>query len=179
MNKRGQFYIIAALIIVLAISGLTAVSSYTLVKPDPKVLESISSDLKLEGPKIFDSGIFSNSDPSSLFEGFIKNEFAPYFLQKTENADIVFIYGNITDLYGLKYKNEFTGTLTITIGSQAEWYQTSPFLEKMNIRIYPGDDFLKVTLLNRTFQFKLRDNEMFYFVIGQEKEGEFYVEKNQ
>jgi len=35
-----------------------------------------------------------------------------------------------------------------------------------------------VTILNQEYEFQVRGNEMFYFIIVQEIEGEKYVEKN-
>lgn len=178
MNKRGQFYIIAAVIIVLAISGLTSISTYAITRPEPRVIESLSSDLKTEGPRIVDFGILNKTDPEDILESFTKEEFAPYFLQKTENANILFIFGNKTSLYGVRYRKELSGTISASIGGQVSWYITNPYSEKIDLNVYPSDESIKVNLLNNTYQFELKDNEMFYFLIGQEKEGEVYVERN-
>lgn len=178
MNKRGQFYIIAALIIVAAISSLTAVSTYAITRPEPRVIESVSSDLKTEGPSIVDFGILNNKDSNDILEDFAKDEFAPYFLQKTENANILFIFGNKTSLFGVRYREEVSGKISASIGGRASWYITNPYSEKIDINVFPSDESLRVNLLNNTYQFELMDNEMFYFIIGQEKEGEVYVQRN-
>ncbi|MDD5193497.1 MAG: hypothetical protein PHF67_02825 [Candidatus Nanoarchaeia archaeon] len=178
-NKRGQFYIIAAVIIIAAISGLTAVTTYAITKPEPKVIESLSSELNSEGWRIVDYGILNNVDSTSLLEGFTKEEFAPYFLQKTEDANILFIFGNRSSLYGVRYKEELTGKISVSIGGYSNWFMTNPYSEKINLQVYPSDENIRVNLLNKTYQFDLTDGEeMFYFIIGQEKEGETYVERN-
>ena len=177
-NKRAQFYIIAALLIVLAVSGLASISTYAIVKQDPKIISSLSSDLKSEGARIVDYGIYNSQDISSLLNDFTNKEFAPYFLEKVKNSNVLFVYGNQTNLYGTRYNLTDKGTISATIGGESEWYMTGPSIENININLYPGQDFLKVNLLNKTFQFELRENEMFYFIIAQEKEGEIYVERN-
>lgn len=178
MNKRGQFYIIAALIIVAAISGLTAVSTYAITRPEPKVIESMGEDLNSEGSRIVDFGILNKTNPNEILESFTKEEFAPYFLQKTENANILFVFGNRTSLFGIRYREEVTGKISASIGGRSSWYITNPYSEKIDINVQPSDESIKVNLLNNTYQFELMDNEMFYFIIGQEKEGEVYVQRN-
>lgn len=177
-NKRAQFYIIAALLIIVAISGLMTISTYAIANEEPQDFELISSGLNIEGSKIVDFGILNNSNPQDIIEDFTKNKFAPYFLQKTENANLLFIYGNKESLYGIRYKPEITGTISASIGGQANWFMTNPYSEKINLNVYPSDSYVKVNLLNSAYQFELRDNEMFYFLLAQEKDGEIYVEKN-
>ena len=45
--------------------------------------------------------------------------------------------------------------------------------------ILPSEDITKVTLLNKEYSFSLREGEMFYFVITEEKDGEVYIETNK
>ena len=177
-NKRGQFYIIAAIIIVLAVSGLTAISTYAITKPEPRIIESLSDELNSEGSRIVDYGIINKIDSNNILDSFTKEEFAPYFMKKTENANILFIFGNRTSLYGIRYREEVSGQITASIGGHSSWFITNPYSEKINLNVFPSDESIKVNLLNRTYQFELMDNEMFYFIIGQEKEGETYVERN-
>jgi hypothetical protein len=177
MNKRGQFYIIAAIIVILAISGIISVATYAVAKPSPKTIYDLSDDLKKEGTRIVDYGIYSQEHIVKLLHNFTDKEFAPYFLSKTENANILFVYGNGTELYGVRYDTVSTGRVTASIGgASTNWYQAGIFANRTLIQnIGPGDT-IQVTMLGKTFNFEIKDNEMFYFVMLQEKEEEIYVE---
>jgi len=177
-NKRGQFYIIAAVIIVIAVSSITGIVTYAVAKPSPKTVLSLGSDLEKESFRIVDYGIYQKEDLDFLLESFMSGEFAPYFLKKTDNANVVFVYGDKADLYSIQYDTLSTGTISATIGGESQWTMSGDFAKKTKLTINPGDDKVEVTVLEKTFYFQIRDNEMFYFLIIQEKEGERYVEKN-
>ena len=62
-------------------------------------------------------------------------------------------------------------------GASTQWSTTGTFVNRTRITD-DGDKIVNVTILNRNFDFEIRENEMFYFLITQEKEGEIYVERN-
>jgi len=178
-NKKGQFYILAAVIIVLAISGITSVKTYALTKQESRKIQDIGAELNEEGYRIVDYGIYNSQDLTSLLNSFTNSEFAPYFLKKTENTDIVFIYGDKANLWGVRYNQQSTGTISATIGgASTNWQIVNTFADRTPITDDDGDGIISVQLLGKSFDFDLKDNEMFYFIITQEKEGETYVERN-
>jgi len=176
-NKKGQFYLVAAIIIVLVLVTLTSVRTYAIVKPEPRAIQDLGSELKEETSRIVDYGIYNaNEDLNELLDNFTDADFAPYFLQKTSETGIVFVYGNSTDLFAVKYNNSITGTISATIGTTgANWNTVNEFAER--IAITPTDP-LTVNFSGKEFNFDLKDNEMFYFVIVQERGDETYVERN-
>jgi len=176
-NKRGQFYIIAALIIVIIITGFAGLGTYAIVTPDPKTIQSLSKDLKQENPKIIDYGIYNEEDLNQLLTDFTGTEFAPYFLKKTDNANIVFIYGDKNNLKAVQYDTESTGTITANFGGSSSWIDLTGTYAK-EIQIIPSGNEIEVTILNKIYRFNLIEGELFYFVMVQEKEDETYVERN-
>jgi hypothetical protein len=176
-NKKGQFYLIAAIIIVLILSGLASIKVYATVNAEPKKIQDLGSELNVEGYRIVEYGVYNSENITQLLNNFTDKDFAEYFLQKTDATDVVFIYGNKTDLYGVKYNNTITGTITATIGSGVTWSPVNTFVERT--RIIPTGSTVGVEVLNKPFNFTLQDNEMFYFVIVQEKDGEVYATTNK
>ncbi len=177
-GKKGQFYLVAAVIIVLAIVGITSVRTYAITKYEPRKINDISTELKEETSRIVEHGIYQKENLTELTEDFTESEFAPYFLKKTEGTSIVFVYGNKTDLYSVQYKPDYTGTISATIGgSGVNWNPLGVYSNKSKITDIT-DDKINIMVLNKTFVFDVRENEMFYFLITQEKEGEIYVERN-
>jgi len=176
-NKRGQFYIIAAVIIVIIISGLAVVSTQARTQPTPETIQSLSADLNQEAPGIVDFGIFTNKDLEKVLDNFTSQDFAPYFLQKTDNTNVVFIYGNKTDLKAVKYNTVSTGTITASLGGNIVWENFGQFAEQIDVTP-TAEDKVTVKILNKNYQFTIREGEMFYFVIVQIKGDETYIKRN-
>ena len=179
MNKRGQFYIIAAVIIIMAIAGIASVKTYTLVTSKPRSIESMANELREEGFRIVDYGIYNKENITKLLNNFTDN-YAPYFLKKTGNANVIFVYGNKSDLFSAKFDNIGTGRISATIGSGGStWNMYTDFVNrtKIDVASLPGNS-VRVTIFNKDYNFDIKNNEMFYFVIVQEKDGEVYVEKS-
>ena len=166
------------MIIVLVLAGIASVNTYAIVRPEPRTIQDLSAELKEETSRIVDYGVY-NSNTENLniiLDNFTDTEFAPYFLQKTGETGIVFLYGNKTDLRAVEYKEQLTGTISATIGTVgAVWVPATTFAQRATV---VAEDPLKVNITGREFEFDLQDNEMFYFVIVQEEEGETYVERN-
>jgi len=177
-NKRGQFYILAAIILIFIVISLSGVFSYAATTPEPKTIDNLASDLEKETPRIVDYGIYKKEDLNTLLESFTTSEFAPYFLQKTETANIVFVYGNKNELNSVQYKEEVTGTVTANIGTGVSWEIVGNYAEITDLTVNPTDTYVEVEILGQTYRFDLRDNEMFYFLIVHEKEDERYVRRN-
>jgi len=180
-NKKGQFYLVAAIIIVMVISGIVSVRTYAVMKSEPRQIRDISSELREEGMRIVDYGIFQGEGidiRNDRITEFIDDKYGPYFLKKTENSNIFFVYGNKDEINYARYDYAFTGDVFSSIGGVSSTWETSrPYLHIQTTTISPGE-VLEVTLDGRDYEFKIRDNEMFYFLITQEREGEVYVERN-
>jgi hypothetical protein len=179
-NKKGQFYIIAAIIIVLILAGIASIKTYAMVLPEPRVIKDLGSELQEETSKIVDYGIY-NSELTTLdvvLKDFTSDRFAPYFLKKTSDTGIVFIYGNKDNLTAVQYLESNTGTISATIGTgTTNWNAVGSYANTTSITELSGDK-ISVIILEKSFEFDLKENEMFYFVIIQEKEGETYIERN-
>ena len=177
-QKRGQFYIVAAIMIVVTLSGIASITTYASAKPVPKTIDELSRDLKVESLRIVDYGIFNNKNLTKLLNEFTDTEFAPYFLQKTDNASVIFVYGNKSGLIGVQYDTVDTGRVSAVIGgANTGWGMVNTFANRTKI-FDDGDNIVSVTLFDRNYDFEIKNNELFYFVMIEEREGEIYVEKN-
>jgi len=177
MNKRGQVFLIAALLIVIIAISLTAMGTFASASPEPNTIKTLKQDLERETHEIIDYGIYQEKDIELLIDEFTTDKFAPYFLDKTDNTNIVFVYGDKTNLKAVKYNTASTGTISAQIGGNINWQNFGTFTEKIQITPSPSNT-LTVTLLNQDYIFKLRENEMFYFIVVQERVGETYIERN-
>lgn len=174
MNKRGQFYLITALFVILILFGTSSVATYTAVKPEPKTITDISNDLNRETYKIVEYGIFNGKNLKEIESKFAGEDISKYILKKSENANIIFVYGNNKDINVISVGKVDTGKITIAnsnFGPNNEYsLKTKPIVK---------DGLVKVKVLNKEYDFKIKENEMFYFLIVKEKDGEIFVERNE
>ena len=75
MNKRGQFYLVAAVIIVLVVIGISSVKTYSVIKSEPQNLEDLSLELSEETARIVDYGVYNGENKIEDFIIFFKNCF--------------------------------------------------------------------------------------------------------
>ncbi len=175
MNKRGQFYLIAAIIIVIILIGLSKVSSNIIINPRPKTLINFKEDLNRESYKIIEYAVYNKKDLDSLITKFAGDQFGEYFLQKTKNANIIYLYGNKTGLKALQYNKGPQGE--VSLGS-ANWYSYNNFakIKEIDKNEISDKNYIELIILNNSYSFPITDNEMFYFVIVEEDQGEVYIE---
>jgi len=179
MNKKGQFFIIAAVIIVTILFGMASISTYAVVKPEPRTIFDLSSDLNRESYNVIEYGIYNKVDTDTLSESFTGTDIAKYFLKKTNNANIAFVYGSEDKLFLLNYITAVTGTISVGGSNGASLGSTNTFYEKRSITDEDGDGFVEVEIAGNKYFFDLKENEMFYFVIVQEREKEVFIERNE
>ena len=119
-NKKAQFYLIAAVIIIVALSSVASIKNYAITKTEPTRIRDISAELKEEGLRIIDYGIYSNDEQA--IDDFIKYNFSSYFLRTTQNTTISFIYGNQTNISLVKYVGGDVGEVLFSWeGTSMDW----------------------------------------------------------
>ncbi|MDP2925752.1 MAG: hypothetical protein Q8N99_05260 [Nanoarchaeota archaeon] len=174
-NKRGQFYIIAAIIIVMALTAITSVVTYAIIKPAPRTVKDLSRELNYESAKVIDYGVYNRTNMQSLYYNFTDRDFVNYFMQKTSRANITFIYGNITDLNATQFQRGSSGHVST---GRSGVISKSIVATAFPIIVSSLKENVTINLLNKEYSFRLREGENFYFVITEEKEGEVFVETN-
>ena len=195
MNKRGQFYIIAAIIIVIAIAAITSIRTYTVTKSKPETITDLGKMLNLEGAKVVDYGIYNAGKPfkegnpvtvQNVLDDFQTSYLKPYFEEKLKGAEIILVYSDPSNPNNpvsiSSIKSTSTGTIEIsgTETSGEERMDLQPLsTEAYRVSNIPGSNRKKIdlTLLDDPYSIELGPNEIFYFAIAQEQGGERYVEK--
>ena len=178
LNKRAQIYLVAAIIIVMILAGIASVKTYAVATAEPRKIKDISSELKEETSRIIDYGIYSSANLNVLLNSF-DEDYSEYFLTKTEDTNIIFIYGNKTSLYSVQYNNQYTGAVFATIGGASPtWFSSETIINKTDITTKIYNNQIKVNILEKDFVFDVGEGEVFYFLISQKAGDETIIEKN-
>ena len=177
-GKRGQFYLIAAIFIILIMFGTTSIATQALVKPEPRTIKDLGDELNRETYKIIEHGVVLEKELTPLIESFSKEDMAKYILKNSEDASIVFVYGKEEGYNAIAVENKGIGAITIG-GSELE-------NKKLNFREGEPEkegDFLELKVgpvgNDIPYKFKIKPNEMFYFLIVKYRGDEVFIERNK
>lgn len=149
MNKRGQFYLVAAIIIVSIVASLITITNYA-KKNQTILVNDFAKELKIETQKVLEYDI-SNSDNK------INQYGMDYSNHSGSNIELYFIIGNNPNINAYKYLNGYESDAN-------ENLQLDTINNKIIFNLYGT---------NHTFD--LREGNNFYFLILQNIKGEIYV----
>lgn len=115
-GKKGQFYLIAAVIIILVILGLVGVKNYISVKKEPKNFMEIGDTLQLEGSYVVENALYSNTGNVETNTQAYLNLFSNYMEQNTnEDFSLIIVYGDINGgkVQGKIYYRQSSGNVCL------------------------------------------------------------------
>ena len=174
MKKRGQFYLLAAIVIIVVISGFAAVSNYMEKKGSVKLYD-LKEEIGIESGKVLDYGIITNEENiNSLVENFtdLFQEYAG------EDKDLYFIFGNYTDIWVISYEEVIIGNIRIySSDTGSNIALTAKEATPTRLDILKEQDVHKVEVVigGIDYDFELKPGDNFFFILSQEIEGEKHV----
>ncbi len=172
-NKKAQFYLIAAIIIIGIIIILSSVTNYIVTKKKDVKLYDLGEEFKEEGARVVDYGIYSAAteprDTIELMED-VSGYFATYSEQKEKGSELVFAFGNTTDLKYVTYTSQNTGDVKLVFPTGQNFNVPGAAVKTKNVGsavpIAPFDT-VNVTLIGQEYIFELHEGENFFFVISK------------
>ncbi|PIN78099.1 hypothetical protein COV15_00360 [Candidatus Woesearchaeota archaeon CG10_big_fil_rev_8_21_14_0_10_34_12] len=181
MNKKGQFYILAAVIIIGIILGLGVAVNTAKINSKPEKFYDMSGEFGKEAYKVIDYSIANQEDIDNKIENFTET-YIPYLKQSEPDTDITFIFGDYNEVQVVKY-SDIKGKIKIVSSvnederEDAIGIDTSmPISEKETVK--PVDKKVKINVAGTDYDFDLNDGENFLFVLKKCKEDECYVAKS-
>ena len=151
MKKRGQFYLVAGLIIISVIIGLIAMVNYTKKSPT-FLINDFSKELKIETQKVLENEAVMGGNPMHQYGIDYSSHIGGY-------VELYFIKGIDPNIEAYKYVNGIetivTENLTVDEG---------------------GNNKIILDLSGVDYDFDLKGGMNFYYLISQEIKGEYFVE---
>ena len=190
MNKRGQFFIIAALIIVIIIIGLgTSYVSFKAPEEDIRVYD-LSSEINFESSKVIDNGIISGSN-TEVYNNL--KQLSDSYALLNPDSDFVIYYGDENEIKARSYEGKEQGTVSLSLGTES--IETNiqprtiqedtvtpscpPLMEECEKQI---DVILENTLSKNEeykYKFNLKKGQNFFILMKKEKGDERIVVSNE
>ena len=102
VNKRGQFYLMAALIIILLIIGFATISNYSKTKSYSKTYD-LGEELEIESAQVLNHGIYNEEIGTEQMEGLLEGFIEEY--SKIGSLDeLYFVFGNAETIVFMGYQ---------------------------------------------------------------------------
>jgi hypothetical protein len=161
-SKKGQFFLIAAIIIVFVLFGMVAVTNRITTTKTEIALIDISDELRLESESTINFGISNQTDINLLLESFTQN----YSSYLGEDTQLFFVYGTPENISYMQYRVEGTGDITLNIGWTPITIRiTNGVIKREEIPNPDKKNKIDVIVSGITYNFDLKEGENFFFVI--------------
>ncbi len=177
-SKKGQIYLIAAIIIIITIIGLASITNYTITGKKPVKFYDLSSELNQESSRVVEYGIYNERELPGLIEDFTDTYFIGYSEEKEKGTELVFVYGNKKNITVASYTSEKTGKIDISYGTTSFVHTGTDKYTANRTTIIPEGSAITVKILGGDYNFNLQEGENFLFVITKKTEEETYIIKS-
>ena len=172
INKRGQFYLLAAVIIIGIVIGFVVIQNYAERKASIKVYD-LGEELTIESANVLDYGTYSELNETQM-ETLIKNFIEQY---KDYEENLYFIFGDEQKISIIGY-SELEADISVT---ETGGGSTSLILTDGEATHEATKGIIKnviITIEGQEYKFDLKRGENFYFIIYLELGEETYVAAN-
>ena len=171
MNKRGQFYLVAALVIVGILIGFSFIyNSVSAIDEDQKIYD-LTKDIDFEGSKTIDHGIIKEEEANNNLNDLVK-----LYSDNYPEHEIAVIYGNKK---GIRYSSYFkivdTGSTGILVGGTSS--SESIYQKEQTSLSYDiiNTEYIESREAELPFNFRLKEGENFYIILKKDKDNQKYI----
>lgn len=165
-GKKGQFYLIAAIIIIAIISGYSLYQNYAKPKQTNTAIYDLGQELKLETGSVLDYGVYNSQDTSNLTADWAR-KYYEYSKEEGSVENWIFIYGNRAKLTALSFSTIDSGDVSIITGAGRINVKVEKEVE--NTKNIPqsaiDSGIAKLTFNGIDYSIDLQTGENFFFVI--------------
>lgn len=169
-GKRGQVFLMAAVIIVGLIFGASKTLNYVSAGSSQEAFFDLTDEIDFEVKKVMDYGVFSETLVGPI-------DFLPYYTEYILEEEVVFIYGNLNQLSAIHYdSNNQLEAVTFSVGSSSMVFsvqQTTGTSADITSSISSKKVTVKINEVD--YDFDLKDGNNFYFVIIKDDDEEKFV----
>ena len=166
-NKRGQVFLMAAIIIAGLIIGAGSAVNLARAGGSNEVFYDLADEIGFEAKRVIDYGILTG-DTSPFLEDFLDN-YKDYILDE----ELLFIFGDTNGVNGIVYTNQVLGSVGIKAGGVHKF--TIRQSTSQTAKVNQVDDLITVEIRGIDYEFKLERGQNFYFVIIKGDENERFV----
>lgn len=172
LNKRGQFFLIAALVIVGIMFGLVTVYNVATTSKEDTTVYDLSDEINFEAAQVIDNKIFdSTQDLNSNLQNI-----TDFYSDTNPQSDFLVLYGDEDGLTAIFYNSTESGSINIAFGGDTTGTDIKSTVKTIDDTLDPDDkSSIRITFGITQYDFNLRPGQIFYLVIKKENQEERYV----
>lgn len=194
-NKRGQLFLLAAIVISVIAMGFGTITNYVTTTPEPKDLSDYSYSVKKEAGNVIDYQIYKNFQTNANLSAFI-DLLAKEVRNKDPKINFMFIYGNNKSLTIRNYGSEgikscIKNICNYTAGGNSKIKSTVRFggsSKKINgtynhlrdnweyhkTNLGKGAN-ITITIRGKDFEFNIDNHQQIIFILQKETQDESFI----
>lgn len=170
MNKRGQVFLMAALIIAGILISVVRISNESTTLDEPEAFFDLSDEISFETKRVLDYGVI-NAEPNI---GGLASQLLSNYSEAIGNQDVAFVYGNaVTGVYAYYYQSIQVIGVTLLDGIAVPITIQSGSQIVANYSSISNSVIIRIDGVDYTFNLKPGQN--FYFVLAKDEGGEKFV----
>jgi hypothetical protein len=183
MEKRGQFFLFMAFIVVIAFVGLGTIYTSVKAPAEDYYFIDLSEQMQLEGYNVIDNGVFNALTQAQINENV--ELILEVYAKANLDSDIIAVYGDENDMSVANYEEEITGSVGISTGAASAVSQQikKKVINRPSFTLSgSGEKKIKVTLSNNvqekenlTYEFKLKKGQNFFLALKKQRGDEIVV----
>lgn len=170
INKRGQFYLLAAVMIIGLLFGLSIVENKLSSRAEKESVKKLGGEVKVETGNVIGHTLFSGRQTETLVDEWT-DEYANYSLSIEPDAEWAFAFGK-NPITLVEVKKESIGAVETNLDTAIK--NIKRIRTKKTITL--SNNNIPVEFNGRTHEFNLENGENFYFVITTKDNNGEYVE---
>src|SRR3989344_6842677 len=169
MEKRGQFYLIAALVIVAVIASLTTIYNSARTSEEDISFYDLSNEINFEALQFLDSGFFNGLTEEEINRSL--NALIESYAYSNPSTDLVIIYGNRAYVNMIAYIYQVTGT--ICFFGESACYENIAAPQIFNVEDIPvTNGKVTISLGDSEYTFNVKEEgQNFFLVLKREGDG--------
>tara|TARA_Y100000310_G_C20076263_1_gene531706 strand:+ start:10 stop:543 length:534 start_codon:yes stop_codon:yes gene_type:complete len=176
MNKRGQVFLMAAVLIAGVILGVSNIELSITVGDPNEAFYDLSEEVGFEIKKVLDYGTFNDEDVRGLLAD--DKEFILEYEEYIEKEQLALIVGNESNMVIYWFEKDSSGTVGLSSGGDsANFVIAITDVMARNATVSKSGDKVIVEINDIEYEFELRDGQNFFFVMIKHKDGEKFVAK--
>ena len=173
-GKKGQFYLVAAMIIIAVVIGIFSITNYTKQSDSDDEMKILERELNAEIQKNFEY-IYQNSLSGPEIQILWTNFSEAYMNNIGSNKNVLFLFGASSQTFAKGERLE--GFVDLQINNGSGFYPLTNGVGEFGETFTLSGNEITIREENIDYVFNLEEGQHFYYLISKENKGERVIIK--